>query len=65
MLMLGKSRKILNMSQEEIAERANISRQYYNSIENGKRKPSVELAKKLASILQIDWTIFFADEVNN
>jgi len=59
-----KSRKSLNLSQEAVASMAGISRQYYNAIENNRSKPSVMLAKKLASILKTDWTIFFADPVN-
>lgn len=49
------------MSQEDVANTVNISRQYYNAIENRKRKPSVELAKRLAKVLKTEWTIFFTD----
>lgn len=52
-------RKELNLTQEEIAKKLNISRQYYNAIENLKRTPSVDLAKELAKILGLEWTIFF------
>ncbi|MET3697417.1 DNA-binding XRE family transcriptional regulator [Bacillus oleivorans] len=51
----------MNMKQEEIAGRVGISRQHYNRILNGKRKPSVELAKQLGTILNVEWTIFFID----
>lgn len=54
-----KRRKSLDLSQEQVAQRVGVSRQYYNSIENNKRKPSISLAKKLGSLLKIDWTIFF------
>ncbi|OPA76772.1 XRE family transcriptional regulator [Paenibacillus selenitireducens] len=54
-------RKELGLSQDEVAKRTRISRQYYNAIENKKRKPSVELAKCIASELGVDWTIFFAE----
>jgi len=54
-------RRILNLSQEDVANTVNISRQYYNAIENRKRKPSVELAKRLAKVLKTEWTIFFTD----
>lgn len=57
-------RKELQLSQEEIAKRLGISRQYYNAIENARSTPSVKLAKELASVLQVDWTIFFNDKVN-
>lgn len=36
-----------------------ITRQYYGMIENGSRRPSVEVAKSIAKILEIKWTIFF------
>ncbi|MNS38118.1 helix-turn-helix protein [compost metagenome] len=49
----------MNLSQERVAEEVGVSRQYYNYIENNKRKPSISLAKRLGSLLKIDWTIFF------
>lgn len=56
-----KQRKMLKLSQHDVAIKAGISRQYYNSIENGKRKPSVALAKKLSRILKVEWTFFFEE----
>lgn len=52
-------RKELKLTQEDIAKKLNISRQYYNAIENFKKSPSVDLAKELADILGFEWTIFF------
>jgi len=57
-------RKELHLSQEDLANQLGISRQYYNAIENLKRFPSIKLAKELANVLQIDWTIFFDNGVN-
>lgn len=57
-------RKYLGLSQDEIASKLNVSRQYYNSIENSRRTPSVELAKKISELLGLEWTIFFEHEVN-
>lgn len=54
-----KQRKKLKLSQEEVAQMVGVSRQYYNSIENNKRKPSINLAKRLGCLLKIEWTIFF------
>ncbi|MBG9548322.1 helix-turn-helix transcriptional regulator [Cytobacillus firmus] len=54
-----RKRKELKLTQEELAKKLNISRQYYNAIENLKRTPSVDLAKELAKILDLEWTIFF------
>jgi putative transcriptional regulator len=62
--IVEQKRKELGLTQEEMAERLNVSRQHYNAVENFKKLPSVELAKNLASNLNIDWTIFFVDKVN-
>ncbi|MBY9081055.1 helix-turn-helix transcriptional regulator [Paenibacillus sp. HN-1] len=51
-------------TQDYIAERTGISRQYYGMIEAGNRNPSVDLAKRIASVLRFDWTLFFADKGN-
>lgn len=47
------------LTQEQVAEKSEIERAYYTMIELGKRRPSVETAKKIANVLGIDWTIFF------
>lgn len=52
------------MTHEEVASLAGIKRQYYSMIENGTRNPSVAIAKKIASVLNLNWTIFFEDEGN-
>lgn len=44
---------------QQIADLAGISRNYYTEIENGIKTPSVETAKKLASALGCNWTLFF------
>ncbi|SDO80710.1 helix-turn-helix transcriptional regulator [Halobacillus aidingensis] len=56
---IEKKRKELKYTQEEIARKTGITRQYYNSIENNKKKPSVSLAKQLSEVMEVDWTIFF------
>lgn len=40
-----------NLSQIEVAKKCAISRQYYNFIENGLRRPSPEVAKRIADVL--------------
>ena len=45
--------------QGHIADMFGFSRQYYQQIEVGKKRPSIELAKTLAEILEIDWTTFY------
>ena len=52
-------RKKKNLTQEEVAKQLGVSRQYYNEIENNKKKPSVDLAKQISIILGVEWTIFF------
>ena len=49
-------------SQTQIAEAAGISQQMYSAIELGERRPSVEVAKKIASVLGFPWTRFYEDE---
>lgn len=46
-------RKMKKLSQEELAERCNVSRQTINAIENDKYDPSLVLAFALANILGI------------
>lgn len=52
---LKKLRKEHKKTQKEIAEILGISQNGYSYIENGDRKLSVETAKLLAEIYQIDW----------
>ena len=43
-------RAILNITQEELAQRINVSRQSIHAIENGKYVPSTILALKIAHV---------------
>ena len=43
-------RAILNITQEELAQRINVSRQSIHAIENGKYVPSAILALKIARV---------------
>jgi transcriptional regulator with XRE-family HTH domain len=51
-----------NLTQEQVSFLAGISRSAYSNIENGKRDPSVSMAKKIAKALRFDWRIFFDDK---
>lgn len=51
-----------NMTQGEVAEKAGISRAYYTEIEKKLKNPSVQTAKKIAIVLNFNWTIFFGNE---
>lgn len=55
-------RKEKNMTQNECARKSHIAQEFYCQIENGKRNPSVETAKAIATVLDFSWTKFFENE---
>ncbi|MED4922940.1 helix-turn-helix transcriptional regulator [Anoxybacillus geothermalis] len=63
---LIRAREAKQLTQEQVVSMsgANITRQYYSMIENGDRRPSVDVAKKIAPVLGVSWTIFFEIESN-
>lgn len=52
----------LKFTQDKMAGKLGISRQYYNQIENNKKTPSVDLAKRISELLGVEWTIFFLNK---
>ncbi|WP_041123084.1 helix-turn-helix transcriptional regulator [Jeotgalibacillus alimentarius] len=62
--LLKRKRDLLQLSQQEIADQAGITRQFYGMVECGERKPSVPVAQKLAIVLEVEWTVFFESESN-
>ena len=56
-----------NFSQSDIANLVGISRHYYNSIENGLRRPSPEIAKKIANCLNFkdEWYKLLENDTSN
>ncbi|MBW5468479.1 helix-turn-helix domain-containing protein [Brevibacillus formosus] len=62
---LTSKRNELNLTQEEVANKAEIARTTYAMIEQENRTPSVNVAKRIAKVLDIDWTIFFEEECHN
>ncbi len=48
-------------SEAKVAEMAKITQPFYHNVEVGKKNPSVETAKKIASVLDFPWTKFFED----
>ena len=46
-------RKTRELSQEELAERADISTQYVSNIERGKENPTLDLLLRLAEALRV------------
>lgn len=53
-IKITKLRKNRNLSQEDLAFKANIDRTYMSSIERGKRSISLAVAIKLTTALEID-----------
>ena len=56
---LIKIRKKSKFTQVDIAKLVGISDGYYSMIETGKRIPSVKVAKKIATVLNIPWEDIF------
>ncbi len=50
------------LTQQEVANAANVDVTMISKIELGVRRPSVEVAKKIASVLEFPWTRFYEDE---
>ena len=55
-------REELGMSQKELAEKAGISQSFLCDIEQGRSKPSIDTAVKLADALSISDIKFFETE---
>jgi transcriptional regulator with XRE-family HTH domain len=56
---LENRRKDSKLTEAEICKRVGISITYYRYIEIGQRRPSPQVAQKIAEILDFDWTLFF------
>ena len=54
-------RKAVGLRQTDLAQAANISHSLVVKIESGERKPSVKVAKRIAAVLNFDWTEFFKE----
>lgn len=57
-------RKSHELTHDMVAKQSQIKRQYYGMIESGVRDPSVAVAKRIADVLNFDWTLFFKQEGN-
>ncbi len=55
-------REQLGISQKELAERAKISQSFLCDIEQGRCKPSINTALKIAKALDVDNIKFFEEE---
>lgn len=61
---LESKRKEKNLTQEQVAELSSVARTTYAMIEQGKRDPSVKVAKSIAETLNFNWAIFFDDKLH-
>ena len=52
-------RKAKGLRQTDLAQASGISQSLVVKLERGERKPSVKVAKRIASVLGFDWTEFF------
>lgn len=59
MLNIKELRTAKGLTQEQLASECGVQRTTITMIELGENKPSVELAKKLGVIFEIDWKEFF------
>jgi len=56
---LRSKRREKKLTQSELAEMVGADETTISKIEVGERRPSVELAKKIAAVLGFDWTRFY------
>jgi transcriptional regulator with XRE-family HTH domain len=59
---LQKLRRAKGMSQEELAARADINRNYVGMLERNEHAPTIEMLEKLALGLDVDAADFFQRE---
>lgn len=59
---LAAYRRKSGLTQDAVASAACIARVTYTNIENGRRRPSPDVAKRIAAVLGFDWTEFFSDD---
>lgn len=52
-------RVLKNMSQEELAKKANVDRSYISQIESGKKTPSLSVLERIADALECSLKDFF------
>ena len=52
------------LTMKEVSKSVDITESYYSLIENKKRSPSVEVAKKIAEVLGFPWTRFYDEEIS-
>ncbi|MEC1786067.1 helix-turn-helix domain-containing protein [Schinkia azotoformans] len=53
MTKLKRLRRLSDITQEELAEKLNVTQAYLSMIENGKRKPSKQVQQKIDEIFDL------------
>ena len=53
--------KEVGITSAELAAKVDVRERTIKAYERGERQPSVKVAKRLAAVLEIDWTRFFDD----
>ena len=56
---VNRLRNLANLTQEQLSERADISRRYLQMIEAGKYVPTIEVAARLRVALKLTWDELF------
>lgn len=56
---IKKARLMKELTQAQVAKMAGIHQQSYSMIEKGHACPKVETAKRIAEVLEIEWTTFY------
>ena len=59
---IREKREQLGISQKELADRCNIAQSTLCDIEQGRSKPSLPVAIKIAQVLEVSSIQFFADD---
>ena len=55
-------RKQLDLSQETLANKAEVDRTYVTDVENGRRNISMEILEKIIAALEVSFTEFFTSK---
>ncbi len=55
-------RKSLKLSQEALANEAEVDRTYVTDVENGRRNVSLEILERLIKALEVSFTEFFTSK---
>jgi putative transcriptional regulator len=55
-------RKNAGLTQQQVADSASISRNYYCEIEKGEKNPSGPVANRIANVLKFDMALFYTQK---